>query len=149
MNANMIKKITTLSLLILSLFIFSGCEKKEDAGAAKKTKVEKNTPEAEIKAVAEKMVKSMKEGDLENMLSCMNADSKKMMSLLLSDENAKKELATEMKKEGAKITKITYGKVTINGDKATLECTAMVDGKEDKEPMDFVKEDGKWVLAEL
>ena len=58
---------------------------------------------------------------------------------------AKTETAwTEYLKTGSLPTKFTVGKVTVNGDKATVKVTGTVEGKASTESIPLVKENGVW-----
>lgn len=133
MSFSTIKKAAALSLILFTFTMFVGC----------------GGDEAQIKSVAKKFVSATKKGDLDKMVSCMSKESKKGFEMFTKDEKMKKEMAEQMKKEGKKISKVSYGKVTIDGDKAELEMKATIDGKEESDPMKFIKEDGKWVIAEM
>lgn len=154
MTVSTLKKITTLSLVLLSLLFVTSCDKK-DEGAKSDKKVEKLSPEAEIKKSVNGLFNAMKEGDLDKMTSFMtkesNADFNKMFGEVSPEElKLAKAEAVKMLKEMMKDATIKIDKVTITGDKAVVENTAVVDGKEDKEPVELVREDGAWkVIFEM
>lgn len=133
MSFKTIKTFAILALMLISFSTLVGC----------------GGDEAQIKGVAKKMVKATKKGDIDMLLECVGNDSKKMISMILSDDKAKKELSEELKKEGKKMGKVKYGEVKVDGDKATMEVTSTVDGKKEDETLSFIKEDGKWVVAEM
>lgn len=135
-----IKKMATFSVVLLSMFLFVGC----------------GGDEATIKKTAENFFGAMKDGDLDKMGSFMCKSAKADFEKSFNTGNAEqdkmaKDMAVGMMQAMMKDATVTFGKVTIDGDKATIESTAKMAGKEKAETdeLEFVKEDGKWLVAKM
>lgn len=118
--------------LLLSVSLFVGCA----------------SDEAQIKSTAKSVIKAMKKGELEKMAKYLpKKDAEEFNKQLKEMSKEDKKFMVEMMKEMAE-AEVTYGKVTVKGDNATLETISKdKDGKEDKEDVPFVKEGGKWKMV--
>lgn len=153
---SLLKKCSTLAIVLLSMTLFVACgEKKEEEGTKKETKTVALTPEATIKNTAVSFFDAMKEGDVDKMASFMSKSAKAEFEQAFNSGNAEqdkmaREMVVGMMQEMLKEATVSFGKVTINGEKATIESTAKMAGKdEETDELEFVKEDGKWVVAKM
>lgn len=131
MSLSVFKRFALLALLMVSFSFFTSC----------------SNDEAQVKSTAQNLEKAMKKGDIDAMLKYVSKKDVEMMQTQL------KEMTKEQKNEMAEMIKemaegdVTYGKVTIDGEKATMEVTTkMKDGKKEEDEAEFIKEDGKWKM---
>jgi len=112
------------------------------------------------KATTETMVTALKAGDWDLTLSCFDKNAREAVgeTIKLVDEMKVKlpaehqgtlEAMDIRKTRLARIKnapKPTFGDEKIDGDKATLAITSVLKGKENKEKVNFVREDGQWKI---
>ena len=100
------------------------------------------TPKEVILAMEDAMIK----GDMDTALKYISKDCKGRENILNANDEEKKGIAEELKKE---TSQRTWGKEEINGDEATVHCT--IDRGGYAAPYIYIlkKEDGQWKYVDL
>lgn len=145
MSVQSVKKFFNVALLLLSVTFFVGCGS-DDAKSTVKKDVKELQDSDLIKNTAKDVVNAMKDGDLDKVTTFISEKEAKEFKAQLKEmkEEDKNELAEMMKEMAAEV--VSYGDVKVDGDKATLDMIVKKDGKEEKDPANFVKEGGKWKM---
>ncbi len=98
------------------------------------------------KATAEAMHAAAKGGDKDAFMACFDKETRETFAEIekLAKEGGKGKGVAEFTDKIGK-SKVEFGEPKIDGDKATMSIT--MDGKKEKQPMQFVKEGGEWKVT--
>lgn len=150
MHFSTIKRFTVLLCLLCAMVTFVSCDKKEDSPKTTTTKVSAKD-EAEIKSLVQNFWDQMCAGDLVAMQKIMTKESKDavdkefgLVGLSTDERAAAMTMAKGLFQEMMKDATMELGKVTINGDKAEIKVSSVINGEKENESIELVKEDGAW-----
>lgn len=137
-------------LTLITIFLFS-CEQQSDKSTLSTT----SKDEQKIRETAQRGVEALKEANVEKYLACYSEESRNELKKFFETPqfygdflySPKEAFQLHCKKELAN-SHVKYGKVVIDGNKATLESFEVVDGINKTYNIPFVKEGEQWLFID-